>query len=109
MKALRLPIQLLALLVACWASSAAITVASAAELPVPADKAADESAAPEADGESSPAPAAAQAQRGTKTEEAEEQQAAARRKASAKGGSPERFVPSEQVRADFDVSFPIDI
>ena len=23
--------------------------------------------------------------------------------------SPQRFVPSEQVRADFDVSFPIDI
>lgn len=23
--------------------------------------------------------------------------------------SPERFVPSEQVRADFDVSFPIDM
>jgi hypothetical protein len=27
----------------------------------------------------------------------------------AKGPSPQRFVPSEQVRADFDVSFPIDI
>ena len=26
-----------------------------------------------------------------------------------KGGTPRRFVPSEQVRADFDVSFPIDI
>jgi hypothetical protein len=26
-----------------------------------------------------------------------------------KGSSPQRFVPSEQVRADFDVSFPIDI
>jgi hypothetical protein len=26
-----------------------------------------------------------------------------------KGPSPQRFVPSEQVRADFDVSFPIDI
>lgn len=28
---------------------------------------------------------------------------------AAKGPSPQRFVPSEQVRADFDVSFPIDI
>jgi hypothetical protein len=28
---------------------------------------------------------------------------------SGKGPSPQRFVPSEQVRADFDVSFPIDI
>ena len=27
----------------------------------------------------------------------------------AKGPSPQRFVPTEQVRADFDVSFPIDI
>jgi len=26
-----------------------------------------------------------------------------------KAGSPQRFNPSEQVRADFDVSFPIDI
>jgi hypothetical protein len=28
---------------------------------------------------------------------------------AAKAPSPQRFVPSEQVRADFDVSFPIDI
>jgi len=28
---------------------------------------------------------------------------------ASKGPSPQRFVPSEQVRADFDVSFPIDI
>jgi len=27
----------------------------------------------------------------------------------AKGPSPQRFTPTEQVRADFDVSFPIDI
>ena len=26
-----------------------------------------------------------------------------------KSPSPQRFIPSEQVRADFDVSFPIDI
>jgi hypothetical protein len=26
-----------------------------------------------------------------------------------KAGTPQRFIPSEQVRADFDVSFPIDI
>ena len=26
-----------------------------------------------------------------------------------KAGTPQRFTPSEQVRADFDVSFPIDI
>lgn len=28
---------------------------------------------------------------------------------AAKGPSPQRFMPTEQVRADFDVSFPIDI
>ncbi|MBB6095058.1 type IV secretory pathway TrbL component [Povalibacter uvarum] len=30
-------------------------------------------------------------------------------KGSAAKGSPQRFIPSEQVRADFDVSFPVDI
>ena len=30
-------------------------------------------------------------------------------KGTAAKGSPQRFIPSEQVRADFDVSFPIDI
>jgi len=29
--------------------------------------------------------------------------------AADKGPSPQRFTPSEQVRADFDVSFPVDI
>ena len=29
--------------------------------------------------------------------------------AADKAGSPQRFTPSEQVRADFDVSFPVDI
>jgi hypothetical protein len=33
----------------------------------------------------------------------------AQRASAADKGSPQRFVPSEQVRADFDVSFPIDI
>lgn len=33
----------------------------------------------------------------------------AEEKGSAAKGSPQRFIPSEQVRADFDVSFPIDI
>ena len=30
-------------------------------------------------------------------------------KAAARAASPQRFVPSEEVRPDFDVSFPIDI
>jgi hypothetical protein len=43
----------------------------------------------------------------------EEDQDPAPKKASPsaadRGASPQRFVPSEQVRADFDVSFPIDM
>jgi hypothetical protein len=43
-----------------------------------------------------------------KTLAAEAAKAAEKAEAAAKG-SPQRFIPSEQVRADFDVSFPIDI
>jgi glucose dehydrogenase len=45
-------------------------------------------------------------------EKAEEQAAEAKpqdKPAAGQKSSPQRFVPSEQVRADFDVSFPIDI
>jgi hypothetical protein len=40
-----------------------------------------------------------------------EQESAADKKSGEKGSkaSPQRFIPSEQVRADFDVSFPVDI
>ncbi|WP_129776332.1 hypothetical protein [Peristeroidobacter soli] len=111
MKALRL----LSILAACCATGT-VTTAWAAETPAkpaapvaakPADaKPAGESAAPKSDEQT-------QAQPGTKTEEEDEaaqaQKPAAKPGKSGKGGSPERFVPSEQVRADFDVSFPIDI
>ena len=40
---------------------------------------------------------------------AKEKSESAQRASAADKGSPKRFVPSEQVRADFDVSFPIDI
>lgn len=111
MKALRL----LTLLAACCATST-VTMAWAAE-PAPAKpatpaakpadaKPASESAAPNSDEQT-------QVQQGTKTEEDEDPEAKAPPKPASsgkgKGGSPERFVPSEQVRADFDVSFPIDI
>ena len=107
MKALRL----LTLMAVCCATGTITSVAWAAEpaparpaTPAPA-KPAGESTAPKADEQSSSA-------KGTQGEESaagEEQKPAAKPKASGKGGSPERFVPSEQVRADFDVSFPIDI
>jgi hypothetical protein len=114
MKALRL----VTLLAACCATSTVTTAWAAEPAPAkpatpaakpaakPADaKPASESAAPKSDEQT-------QVQQGTKTEEdpgAQDQKVAAKPKSSGKGSSPERFVPSEQVRADFDVSFPIDI
>jgi hypothetical protein len=99
--------RLLTLLAACCATSTALSTANAAE-PAPAKSATpapSESAAPKRDEQT-------QVQQGTKTEEAEaaqEQLPPAPKAKPGKGGSPERFVPSEQVRADLDVSFPIDI
>ncbi|MFC4310674.1 hypothetical protein ACFPN2_16395 [Steroidobacter flavus] len=109
MKALRL----LTILAACcatgtvsvgWAAEPAPAKPATPAAAKPADpKPAGESAAPKSDEQT-------QAQQGTKTEEDGEKTPAAKpAKSSGKGGSPERFVPSEQVRADFDVSFPIDI
>jgi hypothetical protein len=44
------------------------------------------------------------------TDKAGEKAAAEKGPATAKTGpTPQRFVPSEEVRADFDVSFPVDI
>jgi len=40
---------------------------------------------------------------------AAEKGAATAKSAADRAASPQRFVPSEEVRADFDVSFPIDI
>ena len=57
-------------------------------------------AAAEADGSAAKAPPPG---------EAKDETAAPPNGNQGKGPSPQRFVPSEQVRADFDVSFPIDI
>lgn len=116
MKALRL----LTILGACCAFGTTTPSVWAAE-PAPARpaipaatppaKPANESAAAETDEQSSAAQPSAKAE-GTqgKDEEAAAGQPRAAAKPKAPGkGSPERFVPSEQVRADFDVSFPIDI
>lgn len=116
MKARRLLIRLMGLLAACYATGMTTSTAWAAEAaqaptqaPAQATPPASESAAPKADEQSSAAQSAAASQGTQEEEDAEEQQAAAKPKVSGKKGSPERFVPSEQVRADFDVSFPIDI
>jgi len=102
------PLRLLTLLAACCATStviAAWSTANAAE-PAPARSttpaAAGESAVPKTDEQT-------QVQQGTNTEEDEAAKAPPAKAKSSGKASPERFVPSEQVRADFDVSFPIDI
>src|SRR5690606_12961664 len=88
------------------ATATASAPAPASEAGAPAQPAADDSQeAPEADA----APAS------TPDRDSEEQQgrdeagATAKKDSTAAGRAPRRFVPSEQVRADFDVSFPIDI
>lgn len=58
-----------------------------------ADSKVDGKADPKADSKIDPKTAAATAAKPGETDKA----------------SPQRFIPSEQVRADFDVSFPIDI
>jgi hypothetical protein len=45
----------------------------------------------------------------TEAAEAKDDAQVAPTASAGKGRSPQRFVPTEQVRADFDVSFPIDI
>lgn len=43
------------------------------------------------------------------SEKPEPKSAADKASAADTAASPQRFIPSEQVRADFDVSFPVDI
>ena len=118
MKALRL----LSILAACcafgtmtpsaWAAEPAPAKPATPAATPPASKPTNESAAPKADEPSSAAQPSAKAEgtQGEEDDEAAEEQRAATAKPKAPGkGSPERFVPSEQVRADFDVSFPVDI
>ena len=68
-----------------------------------AAKPTDESAAPKSDEDSK------DEAKDPASEEVDPKPKAAATAADKKGSSPQRFVPSEQVRADFDVSFPIDI
>jgi hypothetical protein len=104
-------LRLLTLLAACCATSTLTLVLSTANAAEPAPtkpatpaatKPPNESAAPKVDEQT-------QVQQGEEDAEKAPPPPPAKAKSSGKGGSPERFVPSEQVRADFDVSFPIDI
>ena len=79
-------------LVACFLGSAVLTqnIAAADETKPAASKPAADQATPKSEPTKEPA---APAGKPTKDD----------------AGSPQRFTPSEQVRADFDVSFPVDI
>lgn len=94
-------LQLLMILAAGCVSATAL----AAE-PKPAQPANPATTAAQKPGAESAAPAKDEVSK----KDADEEAAAAKSPSAAdKKSSPQRFVPSEQVRADFDVSFPIDI
>lgn len=106
------PIRMLILLMVMWATGSLLFAADAPPPAAPAERpaagaeptqagAAESGEAADANEEPTPAPAAS-------TQEGEDQAPPAPSAADGKP-SPQRFVPSEQVRADFDVSFPIDI
>lgn len=80
--------------------------------PAPTKTEAKPAAAPAAPA-ATPVPTPQQATSATSKTDATESEATqspeSAKNPSSKGPSPQRFTPSEQVRADFDVSFPIDI
>ncbi|MET0656869.1 MAG: hypothetical protein ABW110_01780 [Steroidobacteraceae bacterium] len=95
------------MLIACWIGSAA----ALAQEPAPA---ASDSKAPAAT--KTPTPSTPARSDPAKKDEAANKEAkdADAKKAATKptkdsAGTPQRFIPTEQVRSDFDVSFPVDI
>lgn len=108
-------LPLMGLLAACCVTGTLWAAEPAPAKPAPAPTATAEKPAP-ATTATKPAAesAAAKSDEDAKVKDdvqGEAQQAAGKSKAptAADKASPQRFVPSEQVRADFDVSFPIDI
>jgi hypothetical protein len=108
-------LPLIAFLVACCATS----TLWAAE-PAPAKPAATPAATPATPAPTAAKPATTESATPKSDEDAKvkegdkaaDKTAAGKPKPAASAAdksSPQRFVPSEQVRADFDVSFPIDI
>lgn len=101
-------LPLIGLLAACcamgtlWAAEPAPAKPATPPAATPAKPAAAESATPKGDEDP----------KGREDDAAADKAAAGKPKPAATAAdksSPQRFVPSEQVRADFDVSFPIDI
>lgn len=82
--------------------------AKAAE-PVPTESAAEAAKAEDAKEDAAASRDEAQSEDGTDEVASEKPASSEPKSAADAGASPRRFVPSEQVRADFDVSFPIDI
>ncbi len=77
--------------------------------PAPAKTEAKPAAAPAATPMPTPQQAASATSKTDATESEAKESPESAKNPSSKGPSPQRFTPSEQVRADFDVSFPIDI
>jgi hypothetical protein len=101
-------LPLIGLLAACcamstlWAAEPAPAKPAAPPAAAPAKPAAAESATPKSDEDS----------KAKEQDKAADDKTAGKPKPAASAAdksSPQRFVPSEQVRADFDVSFPVDI
>jgi hypothetical protein len=107
-------LPLIGLLAACcvistaWAAEPAPAKPAAAPAATPAKPAAAESATPKSDEDPQAKDGPKAADEGGATQAAGQTKPSAADKAGDKS-SPQRFTPSEQVRADFDVSFPIDI
>jgi hypothetical protein len=91
---------------AAWAAEPAPATKPTATVPSakPAERKADEKAAPAAQDKAAVTPPTEDKAAATTAGDAKDAKPSAEQKAS-----PQRFIPSEQVRADFDVSFPIDI
>ena len=89
------------------AASLVVLVASAIEAPKPATPPAKPPAEQTAEKPAAPAPKAEQPQ--AAAEEEEEELPPLPADAAPAGPPPARFNPTEKVRADFPVSFPIDI
>jgi len=66
-------------------------------------------APPASPSQAAPVPAAGAPQDDKQAAAAQDPDTAAPSKPAAAKGSPQRFEPSERVRPDFDVAFPVDI